>query len=55
MYTIERTDEEIDELLDKVVDAFNNGTNFPGMSYEQGIMEAIQWLTGQSDDNPLSE
>jgi hypothetical protein len=55
MYTIERTDEEIEDLLDKVVDSFNNGTNFPGMSYEQGIMYAIQWLTGQSDDNPLSE
>ncbi len=55
MYTIERTEQQINELLDKALEAFDKGTNYPGMSYEQGILDAIYWLTGQTDDDPLSE
>ena len=44
--TTQRTQEEIDALLNKCVDAENFGSNYPGMSYEQGIKAAIEWLDG---------
>ena len=55
MYTIQRTDQQINDLLNKAINAFDNGTNYPGMSYEQGILDAINWLIGQTNDNPLDE
>lgn len=54
-YSIVRSAEEIDELLDKCSDGINDGTLYPGISYEQGIQEAIYWLTGFHDINPMEE
>lgn len=49
-----RTEEEINDLLNKCVDAEDTGeSKYPGMTYEQGIKAAIEWLTGNTDDNPL--
>ena len=44
--TLQRTQEEIDALLNKCVDAEEFGSEYPGMSYEQGIIAAIEWLNG---------
>ena len=53
-YTIEQTDDMINDLLDDCADAEASGTSrFPGMIYEQGILEAIKWLIGESTDHPL--
>lgn len=43
MYNITRTDDEI------------NGSRWPGMSYEQGVEAGIQWLVGDTDDNPMED
>lgn len=41
----ERTEKEIDELLNRCVEAEETGESaYPGMSYEQGIKAAIEWL-----------
>lgn len=55
MYINKREDAEINRVLDKAMQAFDEGTNYPGMSYEQGIMDAIQWIVGETDDEPLKE
>lgn len=56
MYQIERTDEEIDAVLNKASEQEDKGTSrWPGMSYEQGLRAAIDWLTGASDDNPMED
>lgn len=53
---IVRTDQEINQLLNQCTEAEEmSTTKFPGMSYEQGIKEAINWLTGNSICNPLDE
>jgi len=53
---LERTDEEIDDVLNKCAEAADRGkSSWPGMSYEQGVEAALTWATGQSDDNPMDE
>lgn len=47
----------------EIDDAFNaaqeqvdaGGTKVPGMSYEDGVVATILWLTGQSDENPMDD
>lgn len=47
---MKRTDHEINELLDRCVDAEVTGeSTYPGMSYEQGIKAAIEWLLDGGD------
>jgi len=56
IYRIVRTEEEIDSLLNacsKRID--RGGSAYPGMTFEQGINDAIMWLTGQNDDHPYPE
>ena len=56
MYTIVRSDKEIDDLMNKVMDAKDTGHNpFFGMTYADGIYEAISWLTEEGLDNPWEE
>lgn len=55
MYII-RTDEEIWDLLNQCSYAENEGVSkYPGMSYEQGIKAAIEWITGDINDHPINE
>lgn len=47
---VERSQEEIDELLNRCVEAEETGESaYPGMSYEQGIKAAIEWLVEDLD------
>lgn len=42
-----RTQRQIDDLLDRCVKSEETGESaYPGMSYEQGIKAAIEWLDG---------
>jgi hypothetical protein len=45
-----RTREEIDQQLDAAME--ENG-RWPGMTYEEGVRDALQWITGDSDDAPI--
>jgi len=54
MYDIERDDDEINELLD-TCSAHANESKFPGMTYEEGIRAAIEWVTGESDEKPMAD
>lgn len=53
-YIIARKDGEINYLLNKCTKAEQEGeTAYSAMTYEQGIVNAIAWLTGLSNVNPL--
>jgi len=55
MYEVRRNTDEIDDVLSKAQENADGGSQWPGMSYEQGVVEAILWLTGQTDENPMAE
>ena len=49
-----RTEQQINEQLDKASQIINNdGTHYPGMSYEQGIQAMYDWLVGDTEDTPI--
>lgn len=51
--TIVRAEREIDDILNWAMSAADEGhSQFPGMSYEEGVSAAIQWITGETDDDP---
>ena len=51
---IEKTDDEVNEMLGRCYDERGNPTHrWPGQSYEEGVMSALLWVTGQSDEEPI--
>ena len=54
MYTVTKTPDEIDEVLNECVAAEAKGqSRYPGMGYEQGVRVGIEWALGLSDDPPF--
>lgn len=47
-----RTDEEVARVENWAVEGSDSGGRFPSMSYEQGVMDTIQWLRGDCDEAP---
>lgn len=43
---------EINEVRDWASQGPANGSQYPGMSYEEGVLAAIDWVQGDSDDRP---
>jgi hypothetical protein len=55
LFEAQRTEEEVDELANLAFEIKDEiGSRYPGMSYEDGITNTIDWLRGHSD-NPLEE
>jgi len=49
------TETEIFATIDKCMELENTGgTNFPSMTYEQGVMAALDWIQGRGS-NPLED
>lgn len=49
-----KTQQEVNELIDQIDSIIaNEGSRFTGMSYEEGLKEMYDWLTGLNDHNPL--
>lgn len=55
MRTIVRTDKEIDDVLNKAFIGIEDGSVYPGESYEQGIQAFADWLFGDTEDAPFDE
>lgn len=55
MRTIVRSDKEIDDVLNKAAEGIEDGSVYPGMSYEQGIQAFADWLFGDTDYEPFDE
>ncbi len=53
MYQIVRTSDEIDDLLNEVAEATDEGrTRFAGMTFEQGVADCYRWLTEPEAEHP---
>lgn len=51
----EPTDEQIDEVLNQCMEQFDKGgSRWAGMTYEQGVKAAIDWMLGEGD-NPMED
>jgi hypothetical protein len=50
-----RSREQIEELENWAVEGQGKGTRYPGMSYEDGIVDTLNWLTGVTDTGPHEE
>lgn len=48
-----RSDVEIDDLIDRSWAAAVDGTRYPHVTYERGVLEAIEWIFGFTEENPL--
>lgn len=55
MRTVVRSEQEIDDVLNKASDGIEDGSVYPGMSYEQGILAFAEWLFGDTEDVPFGE
>jgi len=44
--------QEMDDLENWCDDAENEGSHYPGMTYEQGIRDTLDWLSGESGAAP---
>lgn len=47
-----RTEVEIARVENWAVEGVDEGTRYPGMGYEQGIVDTLAWLRGDSDTAP---
>lgn len=47
--TVKQTEEEINEVLNWAAEAQDDGSKFPGMTYEDGVKAMYDWLTGDGD------
>jgi hypothetical protein len=56
MYDVERSDEEVNAVLNTCAEAEESGrSKYPGMTYEQGVANGIRWLLGEIDEHPIDE
>lgn len=55
-YIVMPGDKEIDEVLNRCADAENDGrSEYPGMTYEQGLRVGIEWVLGIGDEPPFED
>ena len=53
---MERPQEEIDEQLNQALEQEEaGGSRWPGMTYEQGVRAALDWVTGHNDTPPMED
>ena len=55
-YTVKRDDEDIAHLEAWAMKTFETGeSHYPGMTYEDGVREALDWLFGITEDSPADD
>lgn len=52
MFKVVRTEEEINHVMNWADEGNNEGTHYAGMSYEEGITDALSWLCGDNTHAP---
>ncbi|MDE5879924.1 MAG: hypothetical protein K2G99_07925 [Desulfovibrio sp.] len=50
--SIVRTEQEVNRVANWAYQGIDEGTRYPGMSYEQGLVDMLGWLTGDNDHAP---
>ena len=48
-----KTRKEVDELLNKVQQAIESGEGYHGMTYEEGVKAALEWVMDDIDEEPI--
>lgn len=52
---IKRSESEIDDAVNQAQEGVDQGTKWPGMSYEEGVVAALMWVAGHTDEHPMAE
>jgi hypothetical protein len=53
---IEKTEGEIFAALDKAIESQTKERNrYSGMTYQEGIIHALDWILGRTEDPPLED
>ena len=56
MPQIKPSKKEIDDALQKCFESESSGQSvFPGMTYEQGVESALNWVLGDTDIDPFED
>jgi hypothetical protein len=50
-----KTKREIEDQIAETFDQMENGTRWPGMSYEEGVRNALDWVIGNTDTKPMDD
>lgn len=51
-----RSEGEIEEVYKKAqTQVQKGGSKWRGQTYEQGVRDTIEWIFGQTDDNPMED
>lgn len=51
-----RSQSEIDDQINEAYEKEDEGgSRWPGMSYEQGVLAALRWVTGEEPTGPMNE
>ena len=51
-----RSEKEINEQIDAANKQVHKGsTAVPGMTYEEGVVYALEWANGDSEDKPIED
>jgi hypothetical protein len=55
-YTIKRSEDEITRLETWAMKTYETGeSHYPGMTYEDGVRDALDWLFGKEDNSPADD
>ena len=49
------TNDEIRDQLERATQAEHKPTKYPGMTYEQGVLYALRWVTGLTAEEPIED
>ena len=52
MKEIQRSNIDIEGVIEEAYEGVNEGSKFLGMSYEEGIISMWSWLTGDQRERP---
>ena len=55
LFQSERTESEVNELAQRLEDGEDEGTKYPGMSYEQGALSMLEYLEGRVEADEIYE
>ena len=48
-----KTRKEVYEQIDKAQQVIESGEGYHGMSYEEGVKAALEWVIGDIDEEPI--
>ena len=52
-----RSREEIDAVRDEAAEVLDSKrvSRWPGMTYEEGVYQALRWVMGETENNPMED